>query len=140
MSTEIPELGRLQKPGLQRSVHPPVGAGFGTPAPGEGYALTIAERECEKLTFEHPQDEHDVIIGVGLVAAKRASLIGRGPTLGDVHVALDYFGLRQASPIPRALTAQFSGLAHSYVAQRRFVDAVPGESLTSGANDAASSH
>jgi hypothetical protein len=140
MSTEIPELGRLKKAGLQRSAHPPVGAGFGTPAPGEGYALTISERECEKLTFEHHQDEHDVIIGVGLVAAKRASLIGRGPTLGDVHVALDYFGLRQESPIPRASTALFRGLAHSYVAQRRFVDAVPGESLTSGANDAASSH
>jgi hypothetical protein len=140
MSTEIPELGRLQKAGLQRSAHPPVGAGFGTPAPGEGYALTISERECEKLTFEHHQDEHDVIIGVGLVAAKRASLTGRGPTLGDVHVALDYFGLRQESPVPRAATALFSGLAHSYAAQRRFVDAVPGESLTSGANDAASSH
>jgi hypothetical protein len=139
MSTEIPELGRLQKAGLQRSAHP-VGAGFGTPAPGEGYALTIAERECEKLTFEHHQDEHDVIVGVGLVAAKRASLIGRGPTLGDVHVVLDYFGLREASPITRAVTAPFRGLAHSYVAQRRFVDAVPGESLTSGANDAASSH
>jgi hypothetical protein len=53
---------------------------------------------------------------------------------------LDYFGLRQASPITRASTALFRGLAHSYVAQRRFVDAVPGESLTSGANDAASSH
>jgi hypothetical protein len=140
MATEIPELGRLKKAGLQRSAHPPVGAGFGTPAPGEGYALTISERECEKLTFEHDQDEHDVIIGVGLVAAKRASLIGRGPTLGDVHVALDYFSLRQASPVTRALTAPFRGLAHSYVAQRRFVDAVPGESLTSGANDAASSH
>jgi hypothetical protein len=140
MATEIPELGRLKKAGLQRSAHPPVGAGFGTPAPGEGYALTISERECEKLAFEHHQDEHDVIIGVGLVAAKRASLIGRGPTLGDVHVALDYFGLREASPVSRTVTAIFSGLGHSYVAQRRFVDAVPGESLISGANDAASSH
>jgi hypothetical protein len=140
MSTEIPELGRVKKSGLQRSAHPPVGTGFGTPAPGEGYAFTISARVCEKLTFERHQDEHDVIVGVGLVAAKRASLIGRGPTLGDVHVALDYFGLRQASPVTRASTASFRGLAHSYVAQRRFVDAIPGESLTSGANDAASSH
>src|ERR1700735_712601 len=116
MATEIPELGRLKKAGLQRAAPPPVGTGFGTPAPGEGYALTIAERECEKLTFEHHQDEHDVIIGVGLVAAKRASLIGRGPTLGDVNVALDYFGLREATPVSRTLTAKFRGLAHSYVA------------------------
>ncbi len=140
MPTEIPELGRERKIGLQRSAHPPVGPGYGTPAPGEGYALTIAERQCEKLVFERPKDEHDVIIGVGLVAAKRASLIGRGPTLGDVRVAMDYFGLRRVSPVARTLTSAFSGLAHSYEAQRRFVDAVPGEQLVSGANDAASSH
>jgi hypothetical protein len=140
MSTTIAELGRVKKPGLERSAHPPVGAGYGTPAPGEGYALTIADRECHKLTFEHPHDSHDVTTGVALVAAKRASLIGRGPTLGDVHVAMDYFGLRQASPITRATTKPFSGLAHSYAAQRRFVDAVPGDQLVSGANDAKSSH
>jgi hypothetical protein len=140
MATEIPELGRAKKAGLQRSAHPPVGTGYGTPAPGEGYALTIAERECEKLSFEHHPDEHDVIIGVGLVAAKRASLVGRQPTLGDVHVALDYFGLRESSPVTRETTKLFRGLAHSYVSQRRFVDAVPGERLITGANDAKSSH
>jgi hypothetical protein len=140
MSTAIAELGRVQKAGLQRSAHPPVGDGYGTPAPGEGYALTIADRECHKLTFEHPHDLHDVTTGVALVAAKRASLIGRGPTLGDVHVAMDFFGLRQASPITRITTKPFRGLAHSYAAQRRFVDAVPGEQLISGANDAKSSH
>ena len=37
-------------------------------------------------------------IGIGLVAAKRASTVGRGPTLGDVHVALDYFSLRETLP------------------------------------------
>ena len=113
MSTAIAELGRVQKPGLQRSAHPPVGDGYGTPAPGEGYALTIADRECHKLTFEHAQDSHDVT---------------------------DFFALRLASPITRAMTKPFSGLAHSYAAQRRFVDAVPGEQLISGANDAKSSH
>ncbi len=49
--------------------------------------MTIAARECAKLTFEHEHDRHDVALGVGLVAAKRASLIGRGPQLGDVRVA-----------------------------------------------------
>jgi hypothetical protein len=140
MATEIAELGRAKKPGLERSAHPPIGAGFGTPAPGEGYALTIADRQCAKLTFEHPHDSHDVTLGVALVAAKRASLIGRGPTLGDVNVAMDYFSLREASPITRATTKPFSGLAHSYAAQRRFVDAIPGDQLITGANDAKSSH
>ncbi len=58
------------------------GRGFGTPAPGEGYALTIAARECAKLDFARHQDDHDVAIGIGLVAAKRASTVGRGPHAG----------------------------------------------------------
>lgn len=140
MTTPTPELGRVKKVGMERSPRREEGTGLGTPAPGEGYAFTIAERECEKLTFEHPHDRHDVRVGVGLVAAKRASVVGRGPTLSDVHVAMDHFALRASSPVARTTTAPFRGLAHSYAAQRRFVDAVSAEVLTSGLNDAASSH
>ena len=140
MTTQTPELGRARKPGLERSAHRVSGPSQGTPAPGEGYALTIADRECKKLTLEHPEDLHDVIVGVGAVAAKRASVLGRGPTLSDVHVAMDHFGLRETSPVPRSTTKPFRGLAHSYSAQRRFVDTVSAESLTTDANGAASSH
>jgi hypothetical protein len=52
---------------------------------------------------------------VALVAAKRASLIGRGPILADVHVAMDLFGcVRRRSSIA-TIEARFAGLAHSYV-------------------------
>ncbi|HUY16277.1 MAG TPA: hypothetical protein VMV11_01820 [Acidimicrobiales bacterium] len=140
MTTQTPELGRARKPGLERSAHRVSGTGLGTPAPGEGYALTIADRECKKLTFEHPEDLHDVIVGVAAVAAKRASVVGRGPTLSDVHVAMDHYGLRATSPVSRATTKHFQGLAHSYAAQRHFVDEVSAALLTTGANGAASSH
>jgi len=140
MTTQTPELGRTAKPGLERSAVRATGTGLGTPAPGEGYALTIADRECKKLTFEHPEDLHDVIVGVAGVAAKRASVVGRGPTLSDVHVAMDHFELRSTSPVSRAKTKPFQGLAHSYAAQRRFVDAISAALLTTGANGAASSH
>jgi len=140
MVTSTPELGRRPKPGLERSAHRITGKGLGTPAPGEGYALTIADRECKKLVFEHPEDLHDVIVGVAAVAAKRASVIGRGPTLSDVHVAMDHFALRATSPVSRATTKPFRGLAHSYAAQRRFVDAISADLLTTGANGVASSH
>jgi len=140
MTTATPEFGRAPKPGLHRSARHVSGVGEGTNAPGEGYALTIAERECAKLAFVHHHDAHDVTVGTALVAAKRASLIGRGPTLGDVHVAMDLFGLRTTSPVPRETTKPFTGLAHSYPAQRRFVDAVSAANLISGANDAASNH
>lgn len=140
MVTATPELGRARKPGLEHSAHRVSGIGLGTPAPGEGYALTIADRECKKLTFEHPEDLHDVIVGVAAVAAKRASVLVRGPTLSDVHVAMDHFGLRTTSPVSRTTTRPFRGLAHSYAAQRRFVDAVSAVLLTTGANGAASAH
>jgi hypothetical protein len=140
MATPTPEIGRRPKPGLERRAPEKSGPGYGTPAPGEGYALTMAQRECAKLVFEHAHDLHDVIVGVGVVAAKRASIVGRQPTLGDVHVAMDLFALRAVSPVSRAATKAFSGLSHSYVAQRRFADAVSLEQLTAGGNDAASQH
>jgi hypothetical protein len=129
MITQTPEFGRPSKPGLQRSAHPGSGLGYGTPAPGEGFALTIAHRECAKLNFARSHDRHDVELGVALVGAKRASLVGRGPILDDVHVAMDLFGLRGAEVINRELARPFSGLAHSYVVQRRFVDAVSVDQL-----------
>ncbi len=132
MPTQTPEIGRKPKAGLQHSLSAVGGIGHGTPAPGEGFALTIAQRECAKLHFAHPLDRRDVERGVALVAAKRASLVGRGPIPEDVHVALDIFGLRTTSLIERDQTARFSGLAHSYAAQRRFVDAVTKEELLIG--------
>jgi len=129
METGTSGFSRTPKPGLLRSVPAAGQAGRGTQAPGEGFALTIAERECAKLNFEHEHDRRDVILGVGLVAAKRASLIGRGPQLGDVKVAMDLFGLRGAPSIDHQLSAPFRGLAHSYVLQREFVDAVDGTTL-----------
>jgi hypothetical protein len=140
MTTPTPEIGRKPKPGLLHSLSPVVGEGYGTPAPGEGFALTIAQRECAKLTFAHSHDRADVQIGVALVAAKRASLVGRGPILDDVRVAMDLFGLRTTSVIGRDHTANFAGLAHSYVIQRRFVDAVTREQLVPITPHSISSH
>jgi len=129
MSTATPEFSALKKAGLQRSATVTGGQGQGTQAPGEGFALSIAHREVAKLDFEHAHDSHDVEIGLGLVAAKRASLMGRGPQLGDVRVAMAIFGLSEDVVVGHDLVAPFVGLAHSYVAQRRFVDAVSSEDL-----------
>ena len=125
MSTATPEIGRSKKPGLLR--HAPTGVGSGTNAPGEGFAMTLAEHECADLHVAGVA-HHDLVVGVGLVAAKRASLAGRGPTVYDVRVVLDLFGLREHTS---AVASDFAGLAHSYAAQRRFVDAVTEEQLFS---------
>jgi hypothetical protein len=129
MTTGTSEFSRTPKAGLLRALPAAGQAGRGTQAPGEGFALTIAARECAKLEFEHEHDRHDVALGVGLVAAKRASLIGRGPQLGDVKAALNMFGLLDVARVTDQLSEPFRGLAHSYVLQRRFVDAVDGDEL-----------
>lgn len=87
--------------------------------------MTLAERECAQVHVAGV-DHHDLVVGISLVAAKRASLAGRGPTVYDVRAALDLFGLRSPGV---ANTAVFTGLAHSYAAQRRFVDSVTEEQL-----------
>jgi hypothetical protein len=134
METGTAEFSRTPKPGLLHAMPVAGQAGRGTQAPGEGFALTIAARECAKLNFDHEHDRGDVALGVGLVAAKRASLIGRGPQLGDVKVAMDLFGLRTEATVDHQLSEPFRGLAHSYVLQRQFVDAVDGDALvTTGA-------
>jgi hypothetical protein len=129
METGTSEFSKTPKAGLLHAMPAAGQAGRGTQAPGEGFALTIAERECAKLNFDHEHDRHDVALGVGLVAAKRASLIGRGPQLGDVRATMNLFGLLGASSVDHHLSEPFRGLAHSYVLQRRFVDAVEGDEL-----------
>lgn len=130
--TQTPELARPKKAGLQRSPRPPTGPSLGTPAPGAGYALTIAHREVAALHFARERDRHDVELGVALVAAKRASLLGRAPSLSDVRVVLDIFGLSATGVINGPTIRSFSGLAHSYVIQRQLVDSISADQLLSG--------
>ena len=128
--TQPAELGRTPKAGLLRPAHRVGGVGRGTPAPGGGFALTIAQREVAKLYFDNEHDRPDVVLGVALVAAKRASLVGRGPILEDVAVAMDLFALREVDVVDHRRAETFRGIAHGYAAQRRFVDGVADERLT----------
>ncbi len=91
--------------------------------------LAIAHHEFEHASFEHGHDREDVILGVALVAAKRASLIGRGPTPTDVRVAMEALGLTGGATVSHHDAEPFAGLAHSYFRQREFVDAVTPERL-----------
>ncbi|HQU26667.1 MAG TPA: hypothetical protein PLS29_06505 [Acidimicrobiales bacterium] len=124
--TQPPEIGRAKNPGLLRHVPRSPGR-YGNPAPNEGFALTLAARAVADLEVEHAHDREGLALAVGLVAAKRASLIGRGPTRGDVVRAMDLLGVR--SPVPGALARRFRGLSHSYAAQRDLVDTVDGADL-----------
>ncbi|HEV2427927.1 MAG TPA: hypothetical protein VGS61_06890 [Acidimicrobiales bacterium] len=129
METPTPEVGRAPKPGLLRTTHPEAGRMLGTPGPDAGFALTIAHRVVARRDFEREADRHDVELGVALVAAKRASLVGRGPIVGDVDAAMAALGLGADGPVNAAVSARFAGLAHSYPAQRELVDSVDAAAL-----------
>lgn len=97
--------------------------GAGTPAPGEGYAFTLAHLECDSWEFESAHDRADVECALALVTAARASLIGRAPVREDLDVARELLGFVNAR-VSHVDAREVAGLAHSYAAQRRFVDGI----------------
>lgn len=125
--TATAEIGRPKKPGLLGAPHSVSGSGHGTPGPDAGYALTLAHSIVHDLTLAPNESAHDVEVAMALLASKRAGLVGRGPTKTDVEVALDLFRFRGRADATEAADRlrRIKGIAHSYVAQRSFVDGVP---------------
>jgi hypothetical protein len=107
------------------------GRAMGTAGPDSGFALRLAKRFDRKLKLSDGESEHDVLLGVALVAAKRAAIFGRAPSVYDVQFALNVWGFLDQAP-PEVLSARrivFSSISHDYVAQRELVDSVPEEVL-----------
>lgn len=113
------------------------GRTMGTPGPDSGFALRLARRFEDELQLDEGESAHDVLLGVALVAAKRAALCGRAPCVYDVRFALDLWGfLGDADDAPGASVARratrkaaFSGVSHDYVTQRALVDGVTEDAL-----------
>jgi hypothetical protein len=126
-----PEIGRTKKSGLLGAPNASGGNGRGTPGPDGGFALTVTTRVLGEVQLPTSIDRHDIEIGIALLAAKRAGLVGRAPTRTDAEVALDLFGFRgrAGDHVVADRISRFSGLAHSYAAQREFVDSVSDEAL-----------
>ncbi len=107
------------------------GAGIGTPGPDSGFALRLAHRFEDELELGEGESAHDVLLGVALVASRRAALFGRAPCIYDVRLALNLWGFLDDAPADVRATrrAAFSSISHDYVAQRALVDSVPEETL-----------
>ena len=112
--------------------HAPAGRSVGTPGPDAGFALRLARRFEHDLKLNEGESEHDVVLGVALIAARRAALFGRAPCIYDVQFALSYWGF--LTEAPAGLVAErrraFSAVSHDYVAQRTLVDSVPEDVLS----------
>jgi hypothetical protein len=107
------------------------GPSVGTPGPDAGFALRLARRFEHDLRLTEGETEHDVLLGCALIAARRAALYGRAPSIYDVQVALALWGFLVDAPADLVATRRlaFSSVSHDYVAQRALVDATPEASL-----------
>jgi hypothetical protein len=113
--------------------------GVGTPGPDSGFALRLARRFEHDLQLGEGESADDVLLGVALIAAKRAALFGRAPSIYDVRFAVNLWGfLREVPPAFQAKRrAAYSSLSHDYVAQRALVDSIPEDTLRLSPDDAA---
>jgi hypothetical protein len=113
------------------------GANIGTPGPDSGFAVRLAHRFENELELSEGESAHDVLLGVALVASKRAALFGRAPCIYDVRFALNLWGFLVDAPayVRAVRRVAFSSISHDYVAQRALVDSVPEETLRLGPDD-----
>ncbi len=114
------------------------GPTLGTPGPDSGFALRLAHRFAHELRLGEGETEHDVLLGVALIAAKRAALFGRAPSVYDVQFALHLWGFLDDAPaaLQERRRAAFSAISHDYAAQRALVDSTPEEILRLSPEDA----
>jgi hypothetical protein len=128
----VPEAWTTNRPAELKTPTAPRGRSVGTPGPDAGFALRLSRRFAHDLKLKEGEHEHDVLLGCALIAARRAALFGRGPSIYDLQVALGLWGFLVDDASEGLLAARrqaFSSVAHDYVAQRRLVDAIPEESL-----------
>lgn len=131
---------RLEEPGRWVQDRPaelrfPVrrsGRHVGAPGPDQGYALRLARRAEARLVLGEGESAEDAVVGTALLAARRAAMFGRAPSVHDVDAVTALWGLRDPAA-PAALVEVrrqvFAGVAHDYVAQRSLVDRVPERGL-----------
>jgi hypothetical protein len=128
----VPEAWTTSRPAELRTPTALRGRSVGTPGTDAGFALRLARRFAHNLKLAEGETEHDVLLGSALIAARRAALFGRGPSIYDVQLALALWGFLVDSPPDDLLAARrraFSSVSHDYVAQRALVDGVPDSSL-----------
>jgi len=111
---------------------------MGTPGPDSGFALRLAHRFEHELKLDRGETDHDVALGVALIASKRAALFGRAPSVYDVRFALNLWGFLDDAPaeLKASRRAAFSSISHDYVAQRSLVDSIDEDVLRLTPEDA----
>jgi hypothetical protein len=137
LSLSVPGAWTADRPGDLHGPGQPTGRGHGTPGPDQGFALSLARRFEDRLHLGPDEEREDVLLGSALVASRRAGLFGRAPCIYDLDFVMGLFAFTDADAPPDVVVARrglFRSVAHSYVAQRALVDAVPTAALGLGAD------
>jgi hypothetical protein len=131
LQLEVPTGWTGNRPGEVTFPARPGGRTLGAPGPDQGFALSLARRFEQQLLLGKAESLEDFMLGCALLAARRAGLYGRAPSIYDLVVVYELFGF--LGPVEPALVAEravrFRGLTHDYSTQRRLVDSVPEELL-----------
>jgi len=107
------------------------GAGFGSPGPDQGYALSLAKRFADRLVLSAGEHATDAVAGCLGVATKRSSLFGRGPVIHDLDLAFSVWGFLGDAPDDLVAYRRplFAEAGHHYWKRRAIADAVPEATL-----------
>jgi hypothetical protein len=134
----VPGPWTSSRPGDPRGPVRARGRSVGTPGPDAGFALRLARRFEGDLKLGQGEDEHDVLLGVALIGARRAASFGRAPSIYDVQFALNLWSFLTdvAPPAQDARRSAFAGVAHDYEAQRVLVDSISEDVLALTPQDA----
>ncbi len=134
----VPGHWHADRPGDLVGSSRPAGVRRGTPGPDQGFAMRLAHRFEGRLHLVHGEDTEDVLLGVAMLASKRAGLVGRAPCIYDLDAVFSLFGFLLPSPPPELVEQRrslFASASREYVAQRALVDAVPDETLLLSADE-----
>ena len=109
----------------------PTGDLLGRPGPNVGYAVLLANRLSERLTFGAHEPAADALAVLSELAMKRAGSYGRAPVMPDLEIAATLLGyLGQVDPAFVAWrTHAVHGASHEYSVRRTLVDAVSDAAL-----------
>jgi hypothetical protein len=121
------------RPGELTGTGMPWGGAFGMPGPDAGYALRLVVRR-DLILADH---EHrvDADVAVAAVAAARSSLVGRGPTKGDIDAAIVILGYDADSDFGPSRAAAIGGSAHHPLRIRRLIAGIPADVYDSTADE-----
>jgi hypothetical protein len=111
----------------------PIGPRLGSPGPDQGYALHLARHYEGRLVLGTGESEADALSGCLAIAMRRSAMFGRAPILGDLTLALTFWGYLAAAPeeLVSVRSQAFAAVAssHHYVERGAIVDALSDDLL-----------